>query len=145
MSVYQEAKKFRSDFPLTIAWRLKAHADVIERHLNPDEKVLFVCCGQHSPRMYDFFASCVVAITSQRILIGRKRILFGYSLDSVMPYMFNDLNVRGGVFWGKVTIDTIKEHVTISKVDVNALDEVETGISENMMKLKKEYKDSDND
>ena len=54
MSVYQEAKKFRSDFPLTIAWRLKAHADVIERHLNPDEKVLFVCDGHYSGYNYEF-------------------------------------------------------------------------------------------
>ena len=59
-----------------------------------------------------------------------------------MPYMFNDLNVRGGIFWGKVCIDTAKEIVVISKVDVNALDEVETAISENMIKLKKAYKDS---
>ena len=142
MSVYSEAKEFRSQFPLTICWRLQQNSDVIEKHLNPGEEVRFVFCGQYSQKFFGFFNSCIVAITSQRILIGRKRVIFGYALDSVMPYMFNDLNVRGGIFWGKVCIDTAKEIVVISKVDVNALDEVETAISENMIKLKKAYKDS---
>ena len=143
MSVYAEALDFRSRYPLTIAWRLKKNADVIQMHLNEDEEVVYVFCGQHTKKPFDFFSSCVIAITTKRILIGRKRVLFGYCLDSVMPYMFNDLNIRGGVFWGKVCIDTAKEVVVISKVDVNAMDEIETAISQNMMKLKKEYEDGD--
>ena len=42
MSVYAEALDFRSRFPLTIAWRLKQNADVIQMHLNEDEKVVYV-------------------------------------------------------------------------------------------------------
>ena len=143
MSVYAEALDFRSRYPLTIAWRLKKNADVIQMHLNEGEEVVYVFCGQHSRKPFDFFSSCVIAITSERILIGRKRVMFGYALDSIMPYMFNDLNIRGGIFWGKVCIDTAKEKIFISKVDVNAMDDIETAISRNMIKLKKEYESKD--
>ena len=84
-----------------------------------------------------------VAITNQRILIGRKRVLFGYALDSVMPYMFNDLNVRSRIIWGKVCIDTVKEIITISNIDKDALPEVETNVSSNMFKLKKIFPKND--
>ena len=77
-SVYKMVLEFKERHPWTIGWRLRQNSKVVELHLNPDEKVLFVCCGQHSPRMYDFFVSCVVAITTQRILIGTKRLFFGF-------------------------------------------------------------------
>lgn len=41
-TIYEQAKEFKRKYPLTIAWRLKAHAKVIEKHLNPGEEVLFV-------------------------------------------------------------------------------------------------------
>ena len=138
-TVLRELKKFKKKYPLTVAWRLPKHAEVIEKHLNPDEEVIYAFAGQKGDNYYDFFSTSVVVLTSQRILIGRSRVIAGYSLDSVMPYMFNDLNVRSGIFWGKICIDTAKEEVTVSKLDNLSLSEVETAISENMRKMKLRY------
>ena len=139
MSVYQNARRFKKKFPLTLAWRLKANSNVIERHLNPDEEITYVFTGQKNDKAYDIFSTSVIVITNKRILIGRKRLFWGYIFDSVMPYMYNDLNVRAGLMWGKIIIDTIKEEIVISNIDKNALNEIETNISESMMQLKKEY------
>ena len=79
-------------------------------------------------------------MTNKRILIGQKRILWGYLLSSITPDLYNDMQVFEGLIWGKVTIDTIKEVVVISNLDKNSLPEIETHISEYMMDAKKHYK-----
>ena len=53
--------------------------------------------------------------------------------------MFNDLKVNSGIIWGKIIIDTVKEISVISNVDKSALSEIETMITEYMMKEKKKY------
>lgn len=143
MSIYESALNFRSKYPLTIAWRLKKNAAVIEKHLNPGEKVRYVFTGQKNNRFYDIFTTGIIAITNERILIGRKRVLTGYALDSVMPYMYNDLNIRTSLIWGKVNIDTINEQITFSNIDKAAMTEIETNISSLMMELKKAYTKSE--
>ncbi len=132
-------RKFKKKYPLTVAWRIKSNLKVLEKHLNYDEKVLYIFAGQKNARSYDIFSTGVIAITNKRILIGRKRVLFGYALDTIMPYMYNDLNIRAGMIWGKVIIDTIKEVIVFSNIDKGALDEIETNISEAMIRLKKQY------
>ena len=137
--VLQELRKFKKKYPLTIAWRLDKHAEVIDKHLNSGESVVYAFCGQKTLNNYDFFSTYVLAITTERILIGRRRLIAGYSLDSVMPYMFNDLNVRAGLIWGKICIDTAKEEINIIKLDKESLSEIETAISSNMFVLKQKY------
>ena len=129
MTVYELAKRFKNKYPSTVCWRLKANSKIVDKHLNPNEIVKYVFVGQKNNRFYDVFNTCVVAITNKRILIGRKRVLFGYALDSVMPYMYNDLNIKGGAIWGKVVIDTIKEELVFSNIEKKALTEIETNIS----------------
>ena len=58
--------------------------------------------------------------------------------------MYNDLKIYEGLFWGKVKLDTIKELIIISNLDKKALDEIETNVSELMMKEKKKYQDREN-
>ena len=145
MSVYENARRFKKKFPLTVAWRLKSNSKIIEKHLNPDEEVKYIFVGQKNNKFYDFFSTGVVALTNKRILVGRKRVVFGYALDSVMPYMYNDLNIRAGLVWGKVVIDTVKEEIVFSNIDKAALDEIETNISESMIALKSRYKDKGKD
>ena len=87
----------------------------------------------------DVLSTAVIALTDKRILIGRKRVVFGYFLDSVTPDLFNDLKVKGGLIWGKVYIDTVKEFITLSNIGVEALPEIETEISHYMMEMKKAY------
>ena len=145
MSVYENARRFKKKFPLTVAWRLKSNSKIIEKHLNPDEEVKYIFVGQKNNKFYDFFSTGVVALTNKRILVGRKRVVFGYALDSIMPYMYNDLNIRAGLIWGKVVIDTVKEEIVFSNIDKGALDEIETNISESMIALKSKYKDKGKD
>lgn len=137
--VYKAVLKFKSRYPLTIAWRLKKNSSIIERHLNSDEKVLYVFAAQKNDNPFDIMGTAVIALTDKRILIGRKRVVFGYFFDSITPDMFNDLKIRGGIIWGKVYIDTVKEFITLSNISNDALPEIETKISSYMIDAKKQY------
>lgn len=138
-SVYRKVLEFKNKYPGTVAWRLKQNSSVVEKHLNPDEEVLYAFVAQKNDNPFDIFGTAVIAITSKRILIGRKRVVFGYFLNSITPDMFNDLKVHGGLIWGKIYIDTVKEFVTLSNISLNALTEIETQITDYMMEEKKKY------
>ena len=142
-SIYKRVLKFKEKYPMTVCWRLKKNSEVIERHLNPDEDVIYAFAAQKNDNPFNFFETAVVALTTKRILIGRRRVVVGYFLNSITPDMFNDLKVSGGLLWGKVYIDTVKEFVTLSNISNEALTEIETEISSYMMEKKKEYKDKD--
>ena len=130
---------FKKKYPSTICWRIEKHAAVIRKHLNPGEKVLYAFMGQKNDRAADIITSCVIVLTNKRLLIAQKRVVFGYFFYSITPDLFNDLQVRTGIFWGNVIIDTIKELVVISNVSKAALPEIETKVTEFMMKEKKKY------
>lgn len=132
-------KKFKDKYPLTISFRLKEHCKIIDRHLNPDEKVLYAFSAQKNSRFYEIFYTNVIVLTNKRILIATKRVLWGYNLITITPDMFNDLTVRKGMIFGSVVLDTINERVVLSNVDPKALPEIETIISEYMMSEKKKY------
>ena len=113
MSIYELAKKFKEKYSKTVCFRMKLHSSVIERHLNPNEKVLFVFCGQKNTPSYMFVNSCVVALTNKRIMIGQKRFFGRYFFTAITPDMYNDLKVRKNIIWSDVEIDTLKENVYI--------------------------------
>ena len=136
---YNLASKFMKKYPMTVAWRVKQHCKVIDKHLNPGEEILYVFAGQKNDRAVDLFNSCVIVLTNKRIMVATKRVLFGYFLTSITPDMYNDLTVSKRIFWGAVVIDTVKEVITISNIDSKALSEFETNITEIMIKNKKEY------
>ncbi len=138
-TVYEYALEFKNRHPFTIGWRIKQNASVVEKHLNPGEEVLYAFIAQKNDNPFNIVSSAVVALTNKRILIGRKRVVIGYFLDSITPDMFNDLKVSSGLIWGKVYIDTIKEFVTLSNVSKDALSEIETAISSYMLEEKKKY------
>lgn len=140
--VYDQAKMFRKKYPGSLVFRVRKHADVIERHLNPGEKPQFTFIGQKNVSPFDITSSCCVVITDRRILIGKKRILWGYFLSAITPDLYNDMQVYQGLVWGKVTIDTVKEEIVISNISKRGLDEIETRISEFMMEQKKKYQSS---
>ena len=139
MNVYEQLKKFKDKYPMTISWRLKKHAKVVEKHLNPGEKVLYAFTAQKNDNPFDILTTCVVTLTNKRILIGQKRVVFGFLYTSITPDMFNDLKIRMGLIWGKVIIDTVNELVVLTNIQKGALDEIETHISEYMMKEKQKY------
>ena len=128
MRVYKLAARFKRKYPNTIAIRLKKHAEVIERIIDKDEQVLYAFCGQRNDSHSILFDSCVVALTNKRIIVGEKRSIFGYYLITIKTDLFNDLKLSTGIFWGRVEIDTVKEHVFVSNLDKRSLDEIETNI-----------------
>ena len=138
--VYDQVAMFKAKYPGTITWwRLKKHAKVIEDHINPDEEPLFSFAGQKTSETWDFFSTAVLTVTNKRIIVGQDHILTGYTLNSVTPDMYNDLEVYAGILWGRVTIDTIKERIVFTNIDKKALPEIETGISSHMMEEKQKY------
>lgn len=136
-TIYQLISNYAKRYPSTIAWRKKAHAKVIEKHLNPEEHVTYAFCCQKGYSSFDIFNTYAVAITNKRIIVAQKRLLFGYLFLSITPDMFNDLSIKTGIIWGKVCIDTAKEMVVLSNVSKASMDEIETNISEYMMREKR--------
>lgn len=143
--VYDKLKEFKSKYPATVAWRIKRHAKVIEKHLNPGEEVRYAFPAQKGNTSMDIFSTFVVVLTNKRILLAQKRILWGYTFLAITPDMFNDLTVSSGIIWGKLYIDTIKETVMLSNVSKSAMDVIETEITEYMMAEKQKYSVSGED
>lgn len=139
MDVYNKVKEFKKKYKGTIAFRLKAHSEVLEKHLNPGEEVLYVFAGQKNNSSIAVPNTFIIALTNKRLVFARKRLFFGYFFYSVTPDMFNDLKANSGVLWGKIVIDTVKELAIISNISKSALSEIETEITEYMMREKKKY------
>ena len=136
MSVYEMLVEWKKNFHGGISWRLFQNAKVVDDHVNPDETVNYVFAGQKNESPFDFFQTAVVAVTDKRILIGQKRVLFGYVLNSITPDLYNDMQIYQGLVFGKIVIDTVKEKVVISNLPKSALVEIETIISSFMMEAK---------
>jgi len=124
---------------MTIAWRLRSHCKIIDKFINPGEKVLYMFTGQKNDTSINIFNTYVIVFTNKRIMVCTKRVLFGFFFKSITPDMYNDLTIHRGLIWGRITLDTVKEIITITNVDKDALDEIETNITEIILKQKKEF------
>ena len=138
---YDFVKKFKRKYPITVAFRIKRHCEIIDKHINENEEILYAFAAQKNDSPAMLINTCAVALTSKRIVIGLKRLLWGYFFISITPDMFNDLTVNSGLIWGGIAIDTIKEKVVLTNIDPKALPEIESTITDYMMKEKRKYKD----
>ena len=138
-NTYEKLKEFKQKYPSTISWRLKSHAKVIDKHINPGETVNFVFAAQKGYSAFDIFSTFVVVLTNKRILLAQKRVLWGYTYLSITPDMFNDIQITSGLIWGSVLIDTIKEVIYLSNVSKKSLPELQKTISKFMISEKKKY------
>ncbi len=136
MSIYERVLQFKNKYPGTLAWRLKAHSKIAEKHLNPGEKVRYAFACQKNDYSIEIFRTFVVVVTNKRIMIAQKRLLFGYLFITITPDMYNDLTVAMGIIWGKICIDTVKEVILLSNISKRALPEIETEITQFMMDAK---------
>lgn len=143
--IFRQAKKFRRKYPLTIAFRLKAHSKVLAKHLNDGEKIKYVFAAQKGPSSYDIVSTYVIAITDRRIMIARKRLLFGYFFLAITPELFNDIKVKMGLIWARVEIDTVKEYIVLSNIQAGAASQIETAITQYVMKKKMKNKEGKKD
>ena len=131
--VYEKVKEFKKKYPMTISWRLKKHSELVEKHLQKDEEVLYAFAAQKNNNPFDIITTYVIVITNDRIIMGQKRLFFGYFLTNITSEMLNDLTIRMGLIWGKVCIDTIKEVVYLSNIQRDALTEIQNQIVEHIM------------
>lgn len=139
MSIYNNVASYKDKYPKTLAFRLRAHSNVVENSLKKGEKVLYTFCGLGStinPRRYSendsgvsSLGTCVVALTNKRIIIGHKGLLFGHTIKSIDFNKYNDMTVQKGLIWSSVDIDTFKEEFKISGLTEAGANEVETAIS----------------
>lgn len=134
--IYNSCNEFLRKYPLTITWRIKQHSKVIAKHINQGEELYFVFPAQKNASVFNIFSTCLVTLTNKRILIAQKNILWGYKLISVTPDMFNDFEVFKGLIFGRIDIDTVKEVIRLSDIDPKALPEMETKLSEYLLKVK---------
>lgn len=141
---YKFVYEFKKKYPKTIAFRTKKHAHVIDLHLNEDEEVIYAFCGQDNVSSFIIINSCVVALTNQRILIGQKRLFWGYYFTTITPDLYNDLKIKKNLLWSDIEIDTVKENVYISNLDPRGAIEIENVISKFMMKEKQKYGQKNN-
>lgn len=139
---YNLAKEFKRKYPSTIAWRIRSHCKVIDKHLNPGEEVIYVFLGQKNRSSFDFTNTNIIVLTNKRIMLATKRLLFGYFFTAITPDMFNDVSIYSNIIWGRVSIDTVKEVINLSNISKKALDEIETQITEYMMEKKKKHKNN---
>ena len=142
-TVFKSVMEFKKRYPLTLMWRVRKHCAVIEKHLNPGERVLYAFAAQKNDSATQIFDTAVLCVTSDRILIAQDQILYGYTLNSITPEMYNDMQIFSGIFWGKICIDTVKEVITFTNFQKKALTEIESIISMYMLEAKKLYPNKD--
>ena len=141
--VYDMVTEFRKKYPAGLVFRIKKHAKVVEDYLNPDEEAKYAFCAQKNEKITEILNSYVICLTNKRILLGHKRVVWGSFLSTITPDLYNDMQVYHGLFWGKITIDTVKETVVLTNISNKALDEIETTISEFMLEAKKKYQNEE--
>ena len=134
--IYRKVKEFKKKYPMTIAFRMRAHARAAAKFLSPDEEIEYVFIAQKNYSSREFANTNIVVLTNKRILVLTKRIVFGYFYKSITVDMFNDLTIKEGIIWGKVIIDTVKELVILSNIDKRALNEIEQNVTNVLMKQK---------
>ena len=120
--VYEKILQFKKKYPLTVAWRIKQHSKLVESFLNPGEEVYYAFAAQKNNNPLDIITTYAVVLTNKRILLAQKRLLFGYFYTAITPDLFNDLKVQMG-----------------TNIQKDALDEIETQITEYMMTEKQKY------
>ncbi len=134
--VYENCRNFKKKYPMTVAWRLKQHASVVQKHLNDDEVVLYTFTGQKNSNFFSPFFTTVIVLTNKRMLLGRKKYLGRSEYYSITPDMLNDFEIKTSIFFGIVEIDTIKETFSMNCIDKRALTDIEDAISKYLINEK---------
>lgn len=142
-NVLNKLLEFKRKYSSTIMWRLYPHSKVVEVNLHEGEEVLYAFGGQKNQNHLHIFNTYVIILTNERLIYAQKRLLIGFSFNSITPDMFNDVQITSGLIWGSVIIDTIKEVIYLTNVSKKALPEIQKTISKFMITEKKKYDDRD--
>ena len=100
MRVYNLVCRFKRKYPMTISFFMKRHSIVANIIIDKDEQVIYAFCGQKNDTNGMIFDTCVVVVTNRRLIIGQKRLLWGYQITTITPELFNDLKISAEIFLG---------------------------------------------
>ena len=145
METYELVKNFHKKYPGGFYWRLKSHSKIIDNYIDNDENIILAFGAQKNEKFSEVFNTFIFALTNKRIILGHKRLIWGSFMYSITPDLYNDMEIYRGLIWGKVIIDTVKEKIILSNLPKSCLDDIETTISNYMMKEKKKYKEFEKD
>jgi len=137
--VYDKIMEHANKYGATIAWRKKKHAAVIEKHLHPDEEVMYAFCAQKGLNSAEFFNTHAIALTNRRIIIAQKRVLPGYLFLAITPDMFNDITIKACIIWSKIIIDTVKEKVYFSNISKKSTVDIQRHATDMLMRARKKH------
>lgn len=138
-STYEKVNEFNKKYPGSIYWRIKKHSDLVDKNLYPDEVVDFAFAAQNNTSHGTIFDTAILAITNQRIIIAQDHIIVGYSINTITPDLYNDMQLNAGIIWGMITVDTVKETINFSNISKQALPEIQKRITSFMIEAKKKY------
>ena len=137
-TTYEKCKEFKKKYKTTVVWwRVKKHAALLDKTLKPGEEVLYAFAAQMGSNHAEVFNTAVLALTNKRILIAQNRFLPGFKVISVTPDLFNDVKIVGGLVWGLICIDTVKEQIYFSNLSKKSLHEIKNTIVGYMIEAKK--------
>ena len=136
-NVLNKLYEFKHKYSSTVMWRIRAHAKVVEANLHEGEEVVYAFAGQKNHNHLDIFNTNVIILTTERLIFAQKRLIVGFSFNSITPDMFNDIQITSGIIWGSVMIDTVKEVIYLTNVSKKALSEIQKIITKFMISEKK--------
>ena len=138
-STYEKVLEFNKKYPGGIYWRVKKHADIVDKNLFDGEVVNLAFAAQNNTSHGSIFDTAILAITNKRIIIAQKNLIIGYNLNTITPDLYNDMQIYSGIIWGMITIDTIKETIYFSNIAKTALPAIQKEITSFMIEAKKAY------
>ena len=137
--VLNKIMEFKHKYSSTIMWRINAHAKIVDANLHEGEEVLYAFAGQKNHNHFHIFNTFIIVLTNERLIFAQKRLIVGFSFNSITPDMFNDLQITSGLIWRSVMIDTIKEVVYLTNISKRSLSEIQKNITKFMIDEKKKY------
>ena len=70
--------EFKKRYPITVMWRIKKHCQVIEKHLNCSEKVLYAFAAQKNNNPLDVITSYVKNIIIPTVILAGEKDIVSY-------------------------------------------------------------------